>query len=240
MACRLIGALAWMPAAGHAASCQGSYGQHVASHETGGCQGTQNCQARNPNSSAIGCHQLTNAALQDIGWKDRAGNWLPNPYSIYSDREFTTSMQAQNAALDHYTALNWSRISDSTKSVIGTEHSGIRLTEGGLLSAAHFLGPAGLNEFVGCGMRIDCISDEAAAANGGRQRAWEIAMQRLASGSAVDVSAYTGFHTPYGGGQWTGGPGGTDPGQSRGAFLPWAALQSVEVPPHQGERASLR
>lgn len=227
-----------IPAGAAAGTCVGSWSDHVAMHETGACGGGGHCHAVNPNSTAIGCHQMTSAALQDIGWKDRSGSWLPNPYGIGSNTEFASSIAAQNAALDSYTALNWSRLSLGTKALIGTEHSGVRITEGGLLSAAHFLGPAGLDGFVACGMRPDCISDSAADANGGRGRTFRIAMNRLAAGSGVNVSAITGFHTPGGGGRFAGHGVAGAPSRS-GAFLPWSAIRSLEVPPHQGERSGL-
>ncbi len=237
----LVLTILWLsvPGLAVAGSCEGRWSDHVAMHETGGCGGGKHCHATNPRSTAIGCHQLTSAALQDIGWQNRAGNWLPNPYGIRSNAGFASSIAAQDAALGSFTALNWSRISTGTKSLIGTEHSGIRITEGGLLSAAHFLGPAGLDSFVECGMRPDCISEEAAASNGGRERAFRSAMNRLAAGSSVDVSTFTGFHTPGGGGRYTG-YGASGPKVPAGAFLPWSALRSLEVPPHQGERSGLR
>ena len=182
---------------------------------------------------------MTRAALADVGWMDRAGSWLPNPYGIRSTEEFTRSQAAQDAALHAYTSLNWSRIGTGTKSLIGREISGIRVTEGGLLSAAHFLGPGGLDHFVSCGMRPDCISDAAAAANGGRERAYRTAMTRLAEGSTHDTSEITGFHTPGGGGRFAG-LGTAGPEVPQGAYLPWGAIRSREVPPHQGERSNLR
>ena len=222
-----------------ASTCSTSWSGHVSLHETGQCGPGRHCHATNPNSTAIGCHQLTRAALQDLGWMDRTGRWLPNPYGIRSNTQFAGNMAAQDAALHGYSVLNWSRVSTGARSLIGTEVEGIRITEGGLLSAAHFLGPGGLNAFVECGMRPDCISDAAAAANGGRQNAHRIAMNRLAAGSAVNVSDITGFHTAGGGGRWAGS-GSPGPEVPAGAFLPWSALSVIEVPPLQGERQRLR
>ncbi len=228
-----------IPAHAIGSVCSVSWGDHISQHETGSCGPGSHCHATNPNSTAIGCHQMTRAALQDIGWMDRTGRWLPNPYGISSNTQFAAHYAAQEAALTNYTALNWSRISPGTRQLVGTQMSGIRITEGGLLSAAHFLGPGGLNQFVSCGMRPDCISDEAAAANGGRGAAYRIAMRRMASGSAVDISAATGFYTPGGGGRFNGF-GAPGPDVPAGAFLPWSALQVIEVPPLQGERDRLR
>ena len=64
-------------------------------------------------------------------------------------------------------------------------------------------------------------------------------MTRLAEGSAHDVSDITGFHTPGGGGRFAG-LGIEGPAVPQGAYLPWDAVRSREVPPHQGERSNLR
>ena len=221
-----------------AAVCLETYEHHISRHETGGCGWTGGCRARNPHSTAAGCFQMTKAALADVGWKDRAGRWLPNPYGIRSDAEFADSYPAQRAALRQFTGNNWRRIDPSVKEMIGATRHGVRITEGGLLSAAHFLGPGGLNDLAACGFRPDCVSDQAAAANGGRARTHEIAMRRLAGGGGLDVSEVTGFHTGGDGGRFAG-LGAAPPAAPGSAFLPWAGRER-EQPPLQGERGSLR
>ncbi len=215
-----------------------SYRAQVIRHEVGGCGWSERCLAQNPHSSAVGCYQMTNAALADVGWKTRSGEWISNPWGITSDREFATDIDAQNEAFDHYTALNWQRLG-STRSLVGTEVGQVRVTEGGLLAATHFLGPGGMRHFANCGLRPDCIPDAAASANGGRMQAYRIAMTRLAEGSATDVGRLTGVQTQGGGGYFADGVGAAGPAGG-GAFLPWTALAIREQPPLQGERKHLR
>ena len=222
--------------AAEASVCRNTYADHISQAETGGCGWTERCRARNPMSTAASCFQMTRAALQDVGLKDRRGRWLPNAYGITSDAEFADHYQAQTYALQKFTANNWARINPQVRGLIGSEVAGVRVTEGGLLSTAHFLGPGGLNEFAGCGFRPDCISGSAAAANGGRQRTYEIAMNRLSGGGGSDVSPITGFHTP-GSGVFTG-IGARQPQAPASAFLPWTAREP-EQPPLQGERRDL-
>lgn len=188
---------------------------------------------RNPHSSAVGCYQLTTAALADVGWKSRTGDWLDNPWNIRSDDEFAANYAAQNAALDHYTALNWQRLG-KTRSLVGQRIGDVKVTEGGLLAAAHFLGPGGMRELSECGFRPDCIPEAAAAANGGRLAAFRIVMNRLAAGSAVNAGYLTGVHTPGGGRQQENSH---SPG--RGVFPPWLGGRAIEQPPLQGQRRHL-
>ena len=181
---------------------------------------------------------MTNAALADVGWKTNSGEWISNPWGITTDREFAADFDAQNEAFDHYTALNWHRLG-SARSLVGSEVGQVRITEGGLLAATHFLGPGGMREFADCGLRPDCIPDAAASANGGRMQAYRIAMIRLAEGSTTDVGRLTGIRTPGGGGRFADGLGAAGPAGG-GAFLPWTALATRELPPLQGERKHLR
>ncbi len=212
----------------------GSHRAQVIRHEVGGCGRSERRLARNPHSGAVGCRQMTDAALADIGRKTRSGEWMGNPWSITSDREFAADLDAQNEAFDHCTAPNWQRLG-STRSLVGTEVGQVRVTEGGMLAATHFPGPGGLRQFAGCGLRPDCMPDAAAGANGGRMQACRIAMTRLAEGSATHVGRLTGVQTQGGGGYLADGVGAAGPAGG-GAFLPWTALAIREQPPLQGER----
>jgi murein DD-endopeptidase MepM/ murein hydrolase activator NlpD len=57
----------------------------------------------------------------------------------------------QDQAFDDFTAKNWRTLNSTTKSQVGEVVNGVVVTEGGLLSAAHFLGAGGLNRFVASG-----------------------------------------------------------------------------------------
>ena len=114
-----------------ATDCRAGWHSHVSSHEVGSCNWSSIYHARNSNSTALGCYQMTNAALQDIGLKDAEGNWQPNRSGIASDTEFAANIGAQNDALGQFSALNWSRISQGSRDMIGTDVSGVTITEGG-------------------------------------------------------------------------------------------------------------
>ena len=70
----------------------------IASRESSG-----NCAAESENSTAMGCYQLTEAALIQAEFKDDAGNWLPNEYKITSKEEFLANPGANYTAMLRYT-----------------------------------------------------------------------------------------------------------------------------------------
>ncbi len=221
---------------GWATRCD-SFAGDIINREVGGCGFSDNCYRRPSTSSAQGCFGMTHAALVDVGLKTRSGQWRPNRWGITSDRQFQGHFEAQHDAFRRYTSLNWQRLGPA-RGLVGQEIHGVRITEGGLLSAAHFLGPGGVRQLAACGFRPDCISDDAAAANGGRNATFRIAMDRLAGGSHHNAGSLAGVFTPGGGGQFTGF-GTAGPQAPAGAFLPWVAAER-ETPPLQGERPHLR
>ncbi|MCY4006690.1 MAG: hypothetical protein OXE84_07700 [Rhodobacteraceae bacterium] len=225
-------------AAEAAGSRCGSFAGDIVSHEVGGCGWSENCYHRPSTSSAQGCFGMTHAALVDVGLKYRNGHWRPNRWEITSDQEFQSNWAAQKHAFRQYTALNWQRL-EPVRGLVGQEINGVRITEGGLLSAAHFLGPGGVRQLADCGFRPDCISDDAAAANGGHDTTFQITMNRLAQGSNQNAGLYAGVQTTGGGGQFTG-TGNAGPTVPTSAFLQWNAQATHEMPPLQGERQQLR
>ena len=158
------------------------YLEMVEEVETGG-----DCSASPAGSSAIGCYQMTDAALMDAGLKDAAGDWLHNPWGIDSDDEFRRNRRAQAAAMLRYTTTNWRRLEPCLRDLIGTTVGGIALDQGALVAGAHLLGPTGLVRFVRCGLRAHCIPPPVAELNGGghKLRAHAIRQMRAASGLRV-------------------------------------------------------
>ena len=150
--------------------------------ETGG-----DCLASPTGSSAIGCYQMTSAALMDAGFKDADGDWLNNPWGIDSDDEFRSNRHAQTAAMLRYTTTNWRRVEPCLRDVIGKTVGGIALDQGALVAGAHLLGPTGLVRFVRCGLQAHCIPPPVANLNGGGHKLRAIAIRRMSAAQGLRV-----------------------------------------------------
>ena len=154
--------------------------------ETGG-----NCFARPAGTSAVGCYQMTHAALVDAGLKDAGGDWLDNAWGIDSDREFQSNRGAQDTAMLRYTTNNWLALEPCVRDLIGATVRGVVLDQAALLAGAHLLGVAGLVRFVRCGLHARCVSPQAAALNGGRRHLREIAVRRMTAARGLRILAST-------------------------------------------------
>ena len=154
--------------------------------ETGG-----NCFARPTGGSAIGCYQMTRAALRDVGFKNAAGDWLGNEWDVDSDDEFQRNRRAQDAAMLRYTTNNWLQVEPCVRDLIGRTVGGVALDQAALVAGAHLLGATGLVRFVRCGLRTRCISPEAAAANGGGRNLRANAIRRMRAARGLRVLGST-------------------------------------------------
>lgn len=152
--------------------------------ETGG-----DCLARPAAGSAIGCYQMTRAALVDVGLKDGAGDWLGNAWGIDSDDEFRRNRPAQDAAMLRYTTNNWLQLEPCVRDLIGTTVGGVALDQAALVAGAHLLGATGLVRFVRCGLQAHCISPAVAAWNGGGRNLRAIAVRRMSAAHGLRVLA---------------------------------------------------
>ena len=150
--------------------------------ETGG-----DCFASPTGSSALGCYQMTEAALMDAGFKDADGDWLDNPWGIDSDDEFRGNRRAQAAAMLRYTTANWRRLEPCVRELIGTTVGGIALDQGALVAGAHLLGPTGLMRFVRCGLQAHCIPRPVAQLNGGGHNLRAVAIRRMSAAQGLRV-----------------------------------------------------
>lgn len=155
--------------------------------ETGG-----NCFASPSGSSAIGCYQMTSAALMDAGLKDAEGDWLDNPWGIDSDDEFQGNRRAQAAAMLRYTTANWQRLEPCVRDLIGTSVGGVALDQGALVAGAHLLGPTGLVRFVRCGLQAHCIPTPVAELNGGGHKLRTAAIRRMSAAQGLRVLEWPG------------------------------------------------
>ena len=152
--------------------------------ETGG-----DCLARPAGGSALGCYQMTRAALVDAGFKDAAGRWRDNPWGIDSDDEFRRDRRAQDAAMLRYTARNWRRLEPCVRDLIGRTVGGVALDQAALVAGAHLLGASGVVRFVRCGLHARCLSREVAAGNGGRDNLRASALRRMQAARGLRVLA---------------------------------------------------
>lgn len=150
--------------------------------ETGG-----DCLAVPAGSSAIGCYQMTRAALVDAGFKDTAGDWLDNAWGVDSDDEFRRNRGAQDAAMLRYTTNNWLKLEPCVRDLVDTTVGGIALDQAALVAGAHLLGASGLVRFVRCGLHARCISPESAALNGGGRNLRTVAMRRMRAAHGLRV-----------------------------------------------------
>ena len=155
--------------------------------ETGG-----DCLARPAGSSALGCYQMTRAALVDAGFKDAAGDWRDNPWGIDSDDEFRRDRRAQDAAMLRYTARNWLRLEPCVRDLIGKTVGGVALDHAALVAGAHLLGATGVVRFVRCGLHARCLPPAVAAGNGGRDNLRASALRRMQAARGLRVLAPAG------------------------------------------------
>ena len=163
--------------------------QVIERHETRG-----NCTSRPPGetNTARGCYQMTRLALADVEFKDGEGNWLPNPFRITSDEQFERHRPANEYAVRRLAAINWSRLTCATRFAACHTGSNISIDPSSLLSAAHFLGAHGLNNFVKCGLGPECLSDTVVKANGNdRARIHSRLIDRMTEAAGLDIAELT-------------------------------------------------
>lgn len=149
------------------------------------------CFARPAGSSAVGCYQMTRAALVEAGFKDADGDWLDNAWGIDSDDEFQGNRRAQDAAMLRYTTQNWLKLEPCVRDLLGKTVGGVPLDQAALIAGAHLLGATGLVRFVRCGLRAQCIPRGIAAGNGGARALHATAVRRMRTAYGLGVLAST-------------------------------------------------
>lgn len=182
---------------------------------------------------AAGAYQFVPQTLADLGYVASSnGSWewasvVFTPKSqamgVGSIDDFLRTPEGrklQDQAFDEFTLKNWRSLNANAKGMIGKPLNGVVVTEGGLLSGAHFLGAGGMNTFMSAGgtgknlgnlstiLRQNFPSEQTLA------RLDRYVMGRLASGAAA-----------HGGVAGTSGYGGSAPASSGGAYT---AEQVVE------------
>lgn len=154
--------------------------------------------------SAAGAYQFIPVALADLGYVSRTN---PSGGYSWSNVAWTGSARSagvsslddflhtaaghalQDRAFEQFTRNNWSRLSSGSRGSVGQTVGGVQITEGGLLSAAHFLGAGGLNNFIANGFNGSNLNNLSAilAQNGFSSVAQlnNYVMSRLSSGAAA-------------------------------------------------------
>ena len=117
------------------------YFELVAHRESSG-----DCSEESENSTAMGCYQLTEAALKQANFKDDAGRWVDNEYHITSKAQFLADPEANYAAMLEYTRVNWGLLACSAR----LRACAVGLDPAALLAGAHILGATGIREFLEC------------------------------------------------------------------------------------------
>lgn len=127
-----------------------------------GPESAGNYGAMNSSSEAAGAYQFLAPSLAETGIVSCTGRrWDSCTWTARARSEGVSSLdeflhteagrRLQDQGFAEFTTMHWRRLSDESKSSIGLERGGAVVTEGGLLSAAHFLGAGGMNQFVASG-----------------------------------------------------------------------------------------
>lgn len=151
---------------------------------------------------AAGAYQFMPQTLADLGYVASTNgrwDWDSVAFTAKATRLGVTTIseflrtpaghRLQDQAFDEFTARNWRYLNGSTKSHIGKVVNGVLITEGGLLSAAHFLGAGGMNTFVSAGFtganlrNLSTILAQNFPSNQSLARLDQYVMSRLVSGA---------------------------------------------------------
>jgi hypothetical protein len=95
----------------------------------------------------MGLYQMGPAALQDAGYMDSAQRWT-GKNGIRSQKDFLESRQAQNIAIREYHWIVWYRYLKPQLPGHLDKIKGIKITQSGLIAAAHLVGTGGLMKFI--------------------------------------------------------------------------------------------
>lgn len=174
---------------------------------------------------AAGAYQFMPQTLADLGYVASSnGSWewdsvvftaKSQAMGVSTIEDFLTTeagRRLQDQAFDEFTVKNWRSLSATTKGYVGKTVNGVLVTEGGLLSGAHFLGAGGMNSFVRAGFTGENLSNLATILRQNfpseqtLERLDRYVMGRIASGAAAHggIAGASGY-----GGSATAGSGST-------------------------------
>ena len=138
------------------AASKPSYLESLATRESG-----PNYQSNN--GKYLGAYQMSPIALQSLGYMDEAGNWTGKD-NIYSAEAFLNDKKVQDKAAMSLAKTNWNTLNKVpigeqdgmpvfAKDLVGKEIQGVKVTESGLLGAAHLGGASSVTRMLKSGGR---------------------------------------------------------------------------------------
>ena len=176
---------------------------------------------------AAGAYQFMPQTLADLGYVASSnGSWewdsvaftaKSQAMGVSTIEDFLSTeagRRLQDQAFDEFTVKNWRSLSATTKGYVGKTVNGVLVTEGGLLSGAHFLGAGGMNNFVRAGFtgenlsNLDTILRQNFPSEQTLERLDRYVMGRISSGAAAHggiagASGYGGSATAGSGSNYT-------------------------------------
>jgi len=128
----------------------------IAALESSAGRGNTGYAARNPSSGALGRYQITPQALHDLGWQDAAGRWTATAarHGVASEAEFLANPAAQETAMAAFlrrAEIQLDRNGSLARAggeVTGLDGNAVRLTEAGLVAAAHRRGAGSVARYL--------------------------------------------------------------------------------------------
>jgi len=116
----------------------------------GGRESSGNYGAKNK-YGYLGKYQFGKTALQDLGYRDKNGNWT-GKNGVNSEADFLKAPEVQENAMKEFTQLQWKRLKGlGADKYIGQTVGGIKITKSGLVAAAHLGGPGNVVKFLKTG-----------------------------------------------------------------------------------------
>lgn len=229
-----------------AKATDGSYVDHITGAESGGDYAIFNTLGH---TEALGRYQFIPSTFAGLGFMTQTGNctssWscysfnstahAAGVYSLDDLRHTAAGHALQDQAFNQFTEANWGYMNSTTQNTVGTTVNGVTITRESLLSAAHFLGPGALNDYVASGFDPTVLPWSYVTANGFSSYAelQDYLMNRMADASG------TTYDGSFPGG--SGGGGMIDVGTD--GFPGFGSKRVVRVqerPPFQGQRPNLR
>lgn len=105
----------------------------------------------------LGRYQLGKMGLQEAGFMDENGGWtaLANSYGIYSQADFLTCPEGQDAAVRayHQRTCYYIRVM-GMDAYVGSTYCGVEVTPSGLLAACHLVGIGSMKEGLTTGQHV--------------------------------------------------------------------------------------
>lgn len=124
--------------------------------------------AKSPSGRALGRYQMQPGALQDAGWKNADGTWSDKAKAagVHSDQDFLDRPEAQEQAFTDFLSGYHDQLGKSGaltyvgKTIKDAQGKPLRVTEAGLMAAAHKQGPRAVREYLDSKTRAGLNTDQ--------------------------------------------------------------------------------